>query len=44
MSKLTWDKIGERLYETGTKKAFYIQPQKTNKELPNIRKVCLGTV
>ena len=28
MSKLTWDKIGERLYETGTKKAFYIQVSK----------------
>ena len=44
MSKLTWDKIGERLYETGTKRECCILRQRTNKELPNIQKVCLGTV
>ena len=28
MSKLTWDKIGERLYETGTKKGVSISSLK----------------
>ena len=42
MSKLTWDKIGERLYETGTKKGVLYPASKDEKGA--IRKVCLGTV
>ena len=44
MSKLIWDKIGERLYETGTKRECCIPASKDKQGATQYPKVCLGTV